>query len=53
MTESKEEQAQRVPEGQPPAGRTDMEPLALLGVLAVVIGILGIIVLVKGRKKVR
>ncbi|CAI4031490.1 hypothetical protein DNFV4_01912 [Nitrospira tepida] len=30
-----------------------MEPLALLGVLAVVIGILGIIVLVKGRKKVR
>lgn len=31
-----------------------MEPLAWLGVLAVVIGVIGVIVLVKGRKnKVR
>jgi hypothetical protein len=30
-----------------------MEPLALLGALAVLIGIIGIIVLLKGRKKTR
>lgn len=32
-------------------GETMMEPLAGLGLLAVVIGIIGVIVLVKGRKK--
>lgn len=32
-------------------GETMMEPLAWLGLLAVVIGIIGVIVLVKGRKK--
>lgn len=30
-----------------------MEPLAWLGVLAVIIGILGVIVLLKGKKKPR
>ncbi len=28
-----------------------MDPLALLGILAVVIGIIGVIVLIKGKKK--
>lgn len=28
-----------------------MEPLALLGALAVIIGVIGVIVLVKGKKK--
>ena len=28
-----------------------MEPLVLLGVLAVIIGIVGVVVLLKGRKK--
>ena len=32
-------------------GRTDMDPFWLLGGLAVVIGIVGVIVLMKGRKK--
>lgn len=30
-----------------------MEPLAVLGALAVVIGIIGVIVLLKGKKKSR
>jgi hypothetical protein len=33
--------------------RKTMEPLAWLGVLAVIIGIVGVIVLLKGRKKSR
>ena len=33
--------------------RKSMEPLAWLGVLAVIIGIVGVIVLLKGRKKPR
>jgi hypothetical protein len=31
--------------------RTDMDPFLLLGGLAIVIGIVGVIVLMKGRKK--
>lgn len=30
-----------------------MEPLAILGVLAVIVGIIGVFVLVKGKKKSR
>jgi LPXTG-motif cell wall-anchored protein len=37
-------------EGLPMKGETMMEPLAWLGLLAVVIGLIGVIVLVKGRK---
>jgi LPXTG-motif cell wall-anchored protein len=32
-------------------GRSHMDPLVLLGVLAVIIGVIGVIVLLKGRKK--
>lgn len=31
--------------------RTDMDPFLLLGSLAVVIGIVGVMVLIRGRKK--
>jgi hypothetical protein len=31
--------------------RADMDPFLLLGILAVVIGLVGVIVLIKGRKK--
>ena len=31
--------------------KTDMDPFLLLGILAIVIGLIGAIVLIKGRKK--
>lgn len=34
-------------------GGSTVEPLALLGLLAIIVGILGVIVLLKGRKKGR
>lgn len=39
------------PAGLVKGRRADMDPFLLLGILAVVIGLVGVIVLIKGRKK--